>query len=157
MIDERDDSTHDINEPELNLPPPRFDERATAKARPVQPIPADRDSAWHKGVDYFRRALSSSSRALVLVVIAGLVTGTLGGIAWVKERQVTDVSSTANESVPELGTPDTHSDSPNDEPRAEVFGVNDLQGASPAPQIRKGRARTRSSRSPRAYRVAVVR
>jgi hypothetical protein len=157
MIDERDDSTHDIDEPESNLPPPRFDETATAKARPVQPIPADRVSAWHKGVVSLRRKVTSSSRALVLVVIAGLVTGTLGGMAWVKERQVTDASSTANQSVSELGPADSHSDSPNDEPRAEVSGVTDLQGAPPARQIRKGRSRTRSSRPPRAYRVAVIR
>jgi hypothetical protein len=157
MIDERDDSTHDIDEPDLNLPPPRFDERATAKAQPVQPIPADRVSAWRKGVAYFNRAFTSSSRALVLVVIAGLMTGTLGGMVWVKERQVTDVSLPANESVSELAPADTPNASQKDEPRAEVFGVTNLQDGNPARQIRKGRSRTKSSRGPRAYRVAVIR
>lgn len=157
MIDEQDNSTHGIDEPELSLPPPRFDERATAKARPVQPIPADRVSPWHKGVVYFQRAFTSSSRALVLVVIAGLVTGTLGGMAWIKEHPVTNMSLPANESVSELAPADSPNDSQNEEPRAEVFGVTDLQDASPARQIRKGRSRTKTSRAPHAYRVAVIR
>ncbi len=157
MIDERDEYTHSIDEPESRLQPPRFDERATAKARPVQPLPTDHVSPWHKGVVYFQRAFNSSSRALVLVVIAGLVTGTLGGMAWVKEHPVTEVSSTANESVSELAPADSPKDSQNEEPRAEVFGVTDLQDASPARQIRKGRSRPKTSRAQRAYRVAVIR
>jgi hypothetical protein len=156
MIHERDDSTRDIAS-ELNLSPPRFDERATARARPVQPIPADRASVWYKRVVSLRRAVTSSSRALVLVVIAGLVTGTLGGIAWVKEPQVTEVSLPANEPVSKLAPADSPPDSQHEEPRAEVFGVTDLQVATPARQMRKGRSRTRSSAVRRAYRVAVIR
>jgi len=154
MTNDRNDSTHVIDEPEFNLPPPRFDDRATANAQLVQPIPTSRVSALIQAVSSVRRAITGSSKALALVVIAGLVTGTLGGMAWVKHRQVTDVSLPVNESLFDV----TPADSQNEEPRAEVFGVRDLQSASPtATRIRKGRSRVRSSRAPRAYRVAVLR
>lgn len=151
MIDERNDSTHLIDDPEFNLPAPHFDERSTANAQPVQPIPTRRVSTWPMKVSSLRRGITG--KALGLVVIAGLATGALGGMAWVKEHQVNDLSLPANESVSDVGP----ADSTNQEPRAEVFGITDLQSASRSTQIRKRRSRVRSSRAPRAYRVAVLR
>jgi hypothetical protein len=153
MVGDRNDSTHVIDEPGLNLPPPRFDEKATANAQPVQPIPAGRVSTWLENVSSLRRGIIGRGKALVLVVIAGLVTGTLGGMTLVKE-QVTDVSPAASESVSGLAPVDSQ----NEEPRAEVFGVTDLQSLGPTgTRIRKSHSRARSSRAPRAYRVAVLR
>lgn len=158
MIDDRNDSKHlieePVEEPELDLSTPRFDEKAAANAQPVQPIPVNRLSPFHTIAASFRRGVTSGSRALVLVVIAGLATGTLVGMAWVKERPDTDVTPSARESVSEL----VPANSTNEEPRAEVFGVTDLQSASPtAARIRKGRPRVKSHRGNRAYRVAVLR
>src|SRR6266851_10506176 len=102
MIHDRNDSTHVVDEPKLDLPPPRFDEMAVANAQPVQPIRTSRVSAFHDRVAYLRRAVTSRSRALALVVIAGLATGTLVGMAWVKEPQAAAVSPSATHSVSEL-------------------------------------------------------
>jgi len=157
MFDDRNDSTHLIDEPEFNLAPPHFDERATANARPVKPIPTSRGSGLYNRAAALRRALTSSSRALALVVIAGLATGTLVGMAWVKEPQVTAVSPSASESASESAPTNLLNGSPNSEPRAETVGVAGLQSASPATGIRRGRSRARSTRATRAYRVAVLR
>jgi hypothetical protein len=156
MNNDSNGSTQAVDEPEFNLPAPRFDERATAKAQPVQPISPSRVSSWRNTIGSMRRAISDSSKALALVVVAGLVTGTLGGMAWVKERQVTDPPS-VNESVSELAASDSQIDSRNEEPRAAVFGVTNLQSPKLTTRIRKSRLRVRSSRVPHAYRVAVLR
>lgn len=157
MVDDQNDSTHVIDEPEENLPPPRFDERATANAQPVQPIRTDRVSAFYNGAASLRRAVTSRSRALALVVIAGLATGTLVGMALVKDHQVTAESPSANPPVSELAPADQPNDSQNQEPRAEGLGVNGLQSASAAIGIHRVRSRARSSRGARAFRVAIIR
>ena len=157
MIDDRNDSTHLIAEPEGNLPPPHFDERATANAQPVQPIRTGQVSGFHNRAASLRRAVTSRSRALALVVIAGLATGTLVGMALVKEPQVTAESPSANHSVSELTPADPPNDSQNQEPRAEELGVTGLQSASAGTGIRRVRSRARSSRGARAYRVAIIR
>jgi hypothetical protein len=157
MIDDRNDSTHLVDEPKLNLPPPHFDERATANAQPVEPIRASRVSALYNRADSLRRAVTSRSRALALVVIAGLATGTLVGMALVKEPQVTAESPSANHSVSELAPADPLNDSQNQQPGAEAIGVTGLERASAGTGIRRNRSKARSSRGARAYRVAILR
>lgn len=158
MIDDRNDSTSVIDEPEFNLTPPHFDESAAANAQPVEPIPASRLSAFHNRFASLRRAVTSGSRALILVVIAGLVTGALGGMVLVKERQVTEAPPAAAESVSESVPSDSLNDSQKLEPLAVVGGLSDMQSASPvASRVRKSRARARSSRATRAYLVDVIR
>jgi len=154
MIDDQNDSTHLIDEPESNLPPPNFDERAAANAQPVKPIRTSRISAL---VGSLRQAVTSGSRALVLVVIAGLATGTLVGMALVKEPQVTAESPWANHSVPELAPADPRNDSQNQEPRAEGLAIAGLQNASVGTGTRRVRSRARPNRGGRAYRVAILR
>jgi len=154
MIDDQNDSTHLIDEPEVNLPPPHFDERAAANAQPVKPIRTNRISAL---AGSFRQAVTSGSRALVLVVIAGLATGTLVGMAWVKEPQATAESPSANHSVSELAPADPLSDSQNQQPGAEAIGVTGLERASAGTGIHRNRSGARSSRGARAYRVAILR
>jgi len=157
MIDDRNDSAHLIDEPEDNLPAPHFDESATANAQPVQPIRTSRVSGFHNLAASLRRAATSRSRALALVVIAGLATGTLVGMALVKEPQVTAESPSVNHSVSELAPADPPNDSQNQEPGAEAFGVTGLQSATAGTGIRRGRSRARSSRGARAYRVTILR
>jgi hypothetical protein len=153
MIDDANDSNRLIDEPEFNVPPPRFDESAAANAQPVEPIRARGASALYDRAASIGRAMTSGSRALVLVVIAGLATGTLVGMAWAEDRGVADVPPAANER-----SEVAQENPPNEEPLAEVSGVTDLQSIRPMTgQIRKGRSRLRSSGVPRAYRVAVLR
>lgn len=153
MIDARNDSTHIVDKPESNLPPPRFDERTAANAQPVEPIRTSRISAL---VAAFRQAVASRSRALVLVVIVGLATGTLLGMAWVKAPKATAESPSINHSVSELTPADQLSDSQN-QPVADAFGVTGLPRASAGTGIRKSRSRAIPNRGGRAYRVAILR
>lgn len=153
MIDEANDSTRLIDEPEFNVPPPRFDDSAAANAQPVEPIRASRAPAIYDRAAYIGRAMTSGWRALVLVVIAGLATGTLVGMAWAEDRGVADVPPATYE-MSEVAQENLQ----NEEPRAEVSGVTDLQSIRPmTSQMRKGRSRLRSGGAPRAYRVAVLR
>ena len=154
MIDDGSDCGDLIDEPEFNLPPPLFDQRAAANAQPVQPIPDGSLSAFRNHISCFVRALTRGSRALVLVVIAELGTGMLVGMSWVRERPATAVWSAANEPGSEVSSPDSQ----NEEPLASVDGIIDSSGTSPrSSQIRKARLQARSIRAPRAYRVAVLR
>jgi len=154
MINDRDHATNLIDEPEFNLSTPRFDERATANAQPVQPIPRDRVSAFHPFVTSIRLGITRRSRALVLVVMAGLVTGALLGMAWVNEPSLTVSSPPSQQAVSEVAP----INSPNEEPRADVLGVTNFQNANPATvAIPRARLRVRSNRGNRAYRVAVLR
>jgi hypothetical protein len=153
MIDDSNQSRDLNDQSECNLPPPCFDERAAANAQAVQPIPAGEFSAYRNHISSLGRALTSGSRALVLVVIAGLVTGTLGGMTWVKDDQASEGSPTRNESVSELSPANDQI-----EPRAEVFGVTELRNmTNRSTQIRKDRSRMKMSRAPSAYRVAILR
>ncbi|MEP6912008.1 MAG: hypothetical protein ABI923_04595 [bacterium] len=145
MIDDRNGSTQIIDKPYANLPAPRFDERAAANAQPVEPVRTRRISAL---AGSFRQAVTSGSRALALVVVAGLATGTLVGMAWVKVPRATAESPSANHSVSELAPADPLSDSQNQQPGAEAFAGTG---------IRRSGLRSRSSRGARAYRVAILR
>ena len=153
MVDGRNESTHIVDKPESNLPPPRFDERAAANAQPVEPIRTNRISALAAA---FGQAVGSGSRALVLVVIVGLATGTLLGMAWVKAPQATAESPSMNHSASELTPADQLSDSQN-QPVADAFAVTGLQRASAGTAIRKSRSSARPNRGGRAYRVAILR
>ena len=158
MIADRTNSTHFMNEPEPQLSSPLFDETATANAQPVQPIRWARVDAWSEYPRSLWRAIAKRSRAFAVVVIAGLATGTLGGMAWVQHSQVTSESPAMGESVSEL--PGVASQ--NEQPAAPVIGGSYLQSngsliTGPTPAIRKSRKPVRLSRAPRAYRVAVIR
>jgi hypothetical protein len=160
MIDERTDSTHFLNEPEPQLSSPQFDENASANAQPVQPIPASRVAAWRQHASSVWQAIAKRSRAFALVVIAGLATGTLGGMAWVQHSQTSE-SPAVNQSVSEL----PGAASKEEQPGAPVIGGSDLQSTGsmitgPTTGGRKSRMRGRSGRgtqATRAYRVAVIR
>ncbi|MDQ2977499.1 MAG: hypothetical protein M3R69_19065 [Acidobacteriota bacterium] len=157
MIADRTDSTHFVNQPEPQLSPPHFDETASANAQPVQPIRRARVAAWSQYASSLYGAAAKRSRTLALVVIAGLATGTLSGMAW-HHSQVTSESSALNESVSE--SPGAASQ--DEQPAAAVIGGSDLQStgsmiAGPTTRIHRSRTRGRSSQAPRAYRVAVIR
>jgi hypothetical protein len=153
MIDDRIESTIFRAEP-VNLPPPRFDETAAARAQPVEPIPTVGASSLHTRAKTFRRLVAGSARALVLVVVAGLVTGTMAGMAWVKRSQSTWALPVDNSAVSEVAPSYVMRDGL----RGDVSGTTSDDGAiNSFNNLRRRPVRIRSSRSPRAYRVAVLR
>lgn len=152
MINDSDGYTYDINGPDLKLSPPRFDDEASANAQPVRPIPVSRVSAFRNRVASFRQAVVAKFGAFTLVVMGGLLTGTVGGMAWVKVAQVTNKPPFTSESISEVAP----SSNLFTEPVAEVAGVQEMPKL-PENRIRKEASRFRSSRAPRAYLVDVLR
>lgn len=67
-----------------SLPPPRFDAHASASAKPVEPIQRNRLSAVRERLSSLGSRISGQSRALLLVIVIGLLTGAVGGMFLVK-------------------------------------------------------------------------
>ncbi len=135
----------------LPLPPPRFDDSATARAQPVEPISQSRFSNWFGRGGSVRELITTKSSALALVVIAGLATGTLGGMALVSysQQSVPIDQTTANE--PAI----TIANSQLDFETAEI-GASGLLVTGATVSRRKIPARERRGGAQRAYRVAVI-
>jgi hypothetical protein len=157
MVADRTDSTHFMNRPDQQLSPPQFDEIASANAQPVQPIRPARVAAWSEYASSLYRAIAKRSRTLAVVVIAGLATGTLSGMAW-HHSQVTSESPAMNESVSEL----PGSASQDEQTATAAIGGSDLHSTGsmingPTTRIHRSRTRGRLNPAPRAYRVAVIR
>jgi hypothetical protein len=154
MINHGSNSDGFNEDKESDLCPPRFDESATADARPVRPIPANRVSDWYSRTVFFLRQHTGRWKALVLVVIAGLITGTFGGVIWAKRTMLAQPSPAAIES--ESGAAPMALQA--EVPQADVTGATDiLSSGSRTTRVRNGRSRVRLHRVPRAYRVAVLR
>ncbi len=140
MIDDRAAET--VSDPSLS--PPLFDDRASAQAQPVTPIPRSRFAI---AGEYIRKIFMTGSRSLAFIVVLGLATGTLAGMALVQTQKD---SVPANEEVSLFATEDE-----------QWMGANvAAQGLTTmTPTIRRPvRSRIRpSNRRPRAYRVAVIR
>jgi hypothetical protein len=145
-----DDQLNANVETGLPLPPPRFDDSATAKAQPVEPISRSRFSNWFGRRGSVREMITQRPSVLALVVIAGLATGTLGGIALVNHTEQTD-QTTANESVSGLPKSNGQLDFETTEIGARGLLVTDAVGSR-----RQIRARERMGGAQRAYRVAVI-
>jgi hypothetical protein len=140
----------DVNvEMGLPLEPPRFDDSATAKAQPVEPISRRRFSNWFGKGGAVRGMITTKSRALALVVVAGLATGTLGGIALVNQSEQSSqtTQTAANESV--SGLPNTNFET-------TETGASGLLVTGAVGNRRKIRGRQPIG-GQRAYRVAVIR
>jgi hypothetical protein len=153
MTTERTDSTRFIAEPEPKLLSPRFDETAAANAQPVQPIPVSRGTVLTGRFASILPSIIGRSRMLAVVVIAGLIIGTLGGLWWVNDRNEPIGLAAESES---LSTLPVDADQ-GGEPDAAVIGRTDPASAqSTLNRVRKSRKRARSGRAPRAYRVAVL-
>jgi hypothetical protein len=71
-------------EPSTNQapPPPRFDAHASASAQPVQPLTLIRGSGparWLQRARHVQQAITTRTKTLVIVVVAGLVLGAASG------------------------------------------------------------------------------
>jgi type IV secretory pathway VirB2 component (pilin) len=133
------------------LQTPRFDESAAAGAQPVEPLPKSGLARW---IQNMRAGMFNRSTALVLVIVAGLAIGALGGMWWGRESLLRDASRPLNESVSEL----PKSAVQNEEPNAPMSGVAAWQSSvSNTTRSRRTRSRAQTGSAPRAYRVAVIR
>lgn len=146
MVDENRNTT--ASDSQSGLPPPRFDEHAHLKAQPVTPIPKNKLTV------FFERAsqmFAGSLRSLALVVVLGVATGGLVGMALVNDRhsalpQAADQASVLTEVVGAF---------PLEEAEVGVYGIQ----TSRANIKRTGGRRSyiQSNGQPRAYRFAVIR
>lgn len=123
--------------------PPLFDDRASAEAQPVVPIPKSRLSLLKERVDGI---LNNGWRSFALVVILGLALGTLAGMALVR--------STTPETQPAATA--ERSDDMAQLQNADVGANGFATEAAPIGRQPRLGARASSGR-PRAYRVAVLR
>ena len=146
---------------EPSLTTPLFDERASARARPVEPIqlgvePIHKQpfGAWRQRLSAIPKNLGTQTRALAIVVVIGLITGAMGGLLLVNaargDRQAVVVETPSNDPNPELTASETQN--------LDVFASElSTSAQTERPTIkRKVRVRPRSNK-PRAYRVAIIR
>jgi len=144
-------ATEQVND---SLPPPMFDERAAAKAQPVQPLSSNRFLRWLQRAQinkfFTRRVL-----ALAIVIVSGVVAGAAGGAMLVKQRDANDNATVEHQ------TPQANAEVA---PVESTFQATTQAGADAVNSRRPSRRRHVSSRgmpsgqSPqRAYKVATIR
>lgn len=144
-----------------SLATPLFDDSASARARPVEPIqlgaePVHRNpfKGWRGRISSIPKALGNQTRALVVVVLIGLITGAVGGFLLVKaargDSQAVVAETLSNEPNAELTANETQN--------LDAF-ASELSTAAQTQRTtlkRNTRVRPRSNK-PRAYRVAIIR
>jgi len=137
-----------------SLPAPMFDERAAAKAQPVQPLSSNRFLRWLQRAQlnkfFTRRVL-----ALAIVIVSGVVAGAAGGAMLVKQRDAND-NATVEHQTPQ----ETAEVAPVD----TAFQASTTADADAVHSRRPSRRRLVRSRAmsygqapQRAYKVATIR
>lgn len=153
MVDKRNSTQNSEN----HLPKPIFDASASARARPVEPLQPNEavDSGllrvWRNRFDTVTNFLGSQTRALAIVVVIGLITGSVGGVLLVNaarsNEQPVMIESFSSDSA----------SSQNETERLDAFASKLTAATSTSPTIeRKAKGRFKSNK-PRAYRVAIIR
>ena len=130
------------------LEAPRFDESACANAQPVQPLPIKKTPTWARGLRSARLVLNGRTRALALVIIAGLATGSLGGTLLMNQYSEGDNESAI---VSNPVVEESAASAPN-----EIDGMTTASATVVTTARRYRRARVMPQRFRRAYRVAVI-
>lgn len=150
-----DNSTDSIPAPlsEPELATPQFDETARARARPVQPLVNSQTSTWIQRARSLTQALNARTRALALVVIAGLSVGALGGTLLVKQS-----APIGNEfSVADPSDGATAGEAPDVSDETHLISAEAGVSGSDQTRRRGSRRQHRPAQQPRrAYRVAVI-
>ena len=129
------------------LPSPRFDAHAHLKAQPVRLIPKSRTKLLFEKIGY---VFADGSRALVLIVALGLLTGALIGASLVGQNTSAPVPNAQALAVPAENEASRLQDA-----SVGVYGIQ-INRAN----IRSGgsrRTRAASYGQTRAYRFAVIR
>jgi hypothetical protein len=137
---------------EVEYPPPaRFDENASANARPVEPIPTNQPGAWFGHSAWL--AFRSKANALALGLVGALAIGTAGGAFLVKHHPASNANSPVM-SEPAGGVSAT---------QVPDFTITSPAGTAvssqSAGQIKPGTRQSRrrlAARRPRARLVAVI-
>jgi len=155
MINDKGNSDVFETLPEPSTQPPRFDRKASVTARPVEPLSRNDSANWKQRFGSVRQLVNGQTRALAIVVIMGLATGTLGGMLLAKRNQpAVESSPMQSESVSEVPIGEAQ--------QLDSFAgeLNETPGSthgSGAVRIRKTRPRVRSHQASRAYRAGVIR
>jgi hypothetical protein len=130
------------------LEAPRFDESACANAQPVQPLPINKTPTWVKRLRSARLTLNRRTRALALVIIVGLASGSLGGTLLVNQYSEGDNESAI---VSNPVVEESPASAPNE--MDELTTARTTVVRSPR-RYRRSRVTPQNFR--RAYRVAVI-
>jgi hypothetical protein len=166
MIDDSNNSAESTDAEVTSPAPARFDDLASANAKPVLPIPTSGVGVWIQRAHDARQMLTGRTKALALVMVGGLAIGTLGGTILVREggssldaapvaKESTAVKASDAETTSQQATTNTGS---NDETSAAQVSAMALQGvAKTSPRPRRRRVPPPVQRGQRAYRVAVIR
>lgn len=158
MFDARDSVIENENR-QLRLPPPaRFDDNASANARPVEPLRSKGPVPLMQRVRDLGHMLSARTNALAVVVIFGLTIGAASG-AMLASRRTSFESTPQVQPLPvEISgmgalTRETL-------PTGDTFGAEAaataMQSAVKPVRFRRQRIALRASGRPRAYRIAVL-
>jgi hypothetical protein len=158
MIDTRNSVT--VNEEaQFQLPPPaRFDDDASAKAQPVQPLPASRVALWTQRLRDAGQKLGGRTKAFALVMIGGLTIGAASGAMLATRHQASVSMQTMQQSIDEtVGTEGLNQDT---SPTRDMIGAEGsamaMQRAVQPVRIRRHRSSLGAPGQRRAYRVAVL-
>jgi hypothetical protein len=152
-----------INEDEqFPVPPPaRFDDDASANARPVQPLPASGIGLWTQRLRDARQKFSGRTRGLALVMISGLTIGAASGAMLASRHQALVSTSVVQQSTDEAAAPEASSQETQATlPTSDMIGAEGsamaMQSAGKARRIRRQRFSLRAPVQPRAYRVGIL-
>ena len=145
----------DSSDTQLELPPPRFDEHASASAQPVEPIPAQPRAISARRSYPALATVQIKRKAFALLLLAGMAIGALGGTLLVKERRAGSETAAVPNTVQGV-TADVEGREPTNE------NLDGLANALQDSRKRDSRIRSRHSRHQRlnlsqAYRVGVIR
>jgi hypothetical protein len=146
MVDGNRSTT--VSENQSALSPPRIDEHASLKAQPVMPIPKSRMAIF---LEKAGQLFAGSSRSLALIVVLGIATGALVGMALVRERR----SPLPGAVEQALILPDV-----DDRPQMQAAEVGVYGIQTPEADIRRTvnrRSRVHTNGRQRAYRFGVIR
>ena len=158
MIDARDSVINNENR-QLRLPPPaRFDDNASANARPVQPLRSKGPVVLTQRLRDLGHTLSARTNALAVVVILGLTIGAASGAMLASRR--TSLESTPQAQPSLVETSGMGAITQEALPTGGAFGAEAaataMQSAVKPVRFRRQRTAPRANERPQAYRIAVL-
>jgi len=154
MFDDNDSMTAAEASVYQGPPPPRFDAQASAAAQPVQPLTRSGPARWLQRAGDAHKTLAPPTKALLIVIIAGLVMGAAGGAMLAKRNDSATGAALIEESRIEAAVAGRALE---DTPSAMSADASAMALAYPnqPERIRRDRSWRRRG-APRAYRFAII-
>ncbi len=135
---------HNRNTDQSDLSTPLFDAHAHLQAQPVTPIPKSMMTIF---MERTRQLFAGSSRTLMLIIVLGVATGALLGMAMVRDPHSPPAAEQASMLV----------DAELRDIQAAEIGVYGIQMSEVNRRSSTKRTRVQSNGRARAYRFAVIR